>query len=374
MSVGVREILDKLHQAASSPKAQKERYLAQGKKVVLTAPVYTPEEIIHSMGCVPMGAWGADVQLKESKRYFPAFICSIMQSIVELGIRGDYEGCSAIVIPSLCDSLKVLGQNFKYAVPSIPFIPMTYPQNRLPEYGAAYTLDGYKRVIADLERATGETFSEEKLAASIEVYNRHNAAMRALDAEMARHGEITAQERSDVFRSAFFMEKGEHTALAEALTEALKAQPAEDTGVPILVSGILADSPSLNAIIQKAGLRIVADDVAAQSRQYRTDAPAGGAPLDRLVKKFQNTGCCSVLYDPEKKRVEYIVSLAKERGAKGVVVALTKFCDPEEFDYPLIKRACEAAGLAVTMIEIDRQMTDYAQAETALEAFQELLN
>jgi len=372
--MSVREILDQLHKAASSPKAQKEHYLAQGKKVVLTAPVYTPEEIIHSMGCVPMGAWGADVQLKESKRYFPAFICSIMQSIVELGIRGDYEGCSAIVIPSLCDSLKVLGQNFKYAVPSIPFIPMTYPQNRLPEYGAAYTLDGYKRVIADLEKATGETFNEEKLAASIEVYNRHNAAMRSLDAEMARHGEITAQERSDVYRSAFFMEKGEHTELVEALTEALKGQNAGDAGVPILVSGILADSPSLNGIVQKVGLHIVADDVAAQSRQYRTDAPADGSPLGRLVKKFQNTGCCSVLYDPEKKRVEHIVSLAKERGAKGVVVALTKFCDPEEFDYPLIKKACEAAGLAVTVIEIDRQMTDYAQAETALEAFRELLS
>lgn len=105
----VNDIFQKLHEIAVSPKAQKEKYLAQGKKVVLVAPPYTPEEIVHSMGCVPMGAWGADIALNESKKYFPAFICSVVQSIVELGIRGDYEGCSAIVIPSLCDSLKVLG-------------------------------------------------------------------------------------------------------------------------------------------------------------------------------------------------------------------------------------------------------------------------
>ncbi len=105
------------------------------KKVVACVPVYTPEELIHSMGLVPMGAWGADIELKESKKYFPAFICSIMQSILELGIKGEYKGISAIVIPSLCDSLKCLGQNWKYAVKDIPFIPMTYPQNRKPEAG-----------------------------------------------------------------------------------------------------------------------------------------------------------------------------------------------------------------------------------------------
>ena len=71
--------------------------------------------------------------INQAKKYFPAFICSIMQSILELGINGEYKGISAIVIPSLCDSLKCIGQNWKYAVKDIPFIPMTYPQNRKPE-------------------------------------------------------------------------------------------------------------------------------------------------------------------------------------------------------------------------------------------------
>ena len=150
-----KELLHKFHEIASDPLKAKERYIASGKKVVLMAPVYTPEEIIHSMGMVPMGAWGADLQLNESKKYFPAFICSVMQSILELGINGTYKGVSAIVIPSLCDSLKVLGENWKYAVPSIPFIPMSYPQNRKPDFGKEYTKAGYERVISDMEK-TGQ--------------------------------------------------------------------------------------------------------------------------------------------------------------------------------------------------------------------------
>lgn len=45
----MNDILNKLHEAAASPRAQMDGYLAQGKKIVLCAPVYTPEELIHAM-------------------------------------------------------------------------------------------------------------------------------------------------------------------------------------------------------------------------------------------------------------------------------------------------------------------------------------
>ena len=157
------ELFAKLHEAAANPKAQMDKYLAQGKKIVLCAPVYTPDELIHSMGFVPMGAWGADTELRRAKEYCPAFLCSIVQSALELGINGASEGASAIVIPSLCDTLKTMGENWKYAVPSIPFIPMTYPQNRKPAYGVAFTKAGYERVIRDLEKLGGK-FDDAKLA------------------------------------------------------------------------------------------------------------------------------------------------------------------------------------------------------------------
>lgn len=370
----VQELLTRFHEIAANPSEQKDSYIAAGKKIVLCAPVYTPEEIIHSMGMVPMGAWGADMELNGAKKYFPAFICSIMQSIVELGMKGVYDGASAIVIPSLCDSLKVLGQNWKYAVPSIPFIPMSYPQNRKPEFGKAFTLAGYERVIADLEKATGVSFDEDKLAASIEVYNAHNAAMRRVSAVLAAHPEVSNAARSDVFKSAFFMLKEEHTALVEQLIEALEASEPGKEKLRIVTSGILADAPDLLAILDDYGLQVVADDIAAESRQYRTDTPAeGGKPLERLADKFCAMDNCSVLYDVEKKRVQLLVDTVKESKAKGLLVVLTKFCDPEEFDYPLIKNACDAADIPCASIEVDRQMVNYEQARTAIETFRDIL-
>lgn len=368
-----QEYIEKFREIASNPKKQMDAYLAAGKKVVLTAPVYTPEEIIHSMGLVPMGAWGADIELNESKRYFPAFICSIMQSIVELGMAGAYEGASAIVIPSLCDSLKVLGQNWKYAVPSIPFIPMTYPQNRKPDYGIAFTKAGYERVIRDLEEATGASFDNGKMAASIHVYNEHNAVMRELADTLAEHPEVSAADRSAIYKSAFFLLKEEHTELVKQFLAALKSETPGADKKKVMTTGILADAPGLLKIFDDNGLQIVCDDVAAESRQYRTDAAEAEDGLQSLAEKFAQMDNCSVLYDVEKKRVQMIADQAKKYGAGGVIVILTKFCDPEEFDYPLIKKKCEAEDIPVLLIEVDRQMENFEQARTMIEAFKDLL-
>lgn len=372
--MSAKELLERFEEAAANPRRQMDRYLAEGRKVILTAPVYTPEELAHALGMVPMGVWGADTELGEAKRYFPAFICSIVQSITELGIRGAYQGASGILIPSLCDSLKVLGENWKYAVPEIPFIPMIYPQNRKTDFGKTFTLRGYERVAAALEKIAGEPLSPEKLAGSIAVYNAHNEAMRQAARVMADHPEINAKERSAVFKSAHFMRKEEHTELVRELIAALDREGAGDNRkIRIVTTGILANSPSLLGIIDRCGLQIVADDVAAESRQYRTDTEQGENPMECLAGKYCAMDNCSVLYDAGKKRIGLIVEMAKEMKADGILMVLTKFCDPEEFDYPLLKRACEDAGISMVQVEVDRQMDNYEQAATVIETWSGML-
>lgn len=365
--------IKEFHEIASSPRKQMDKYLADGKKIVLTVPYYTPDEIVHSMGLVPMGTWGADMELNRAKEYFPAFMCSIVQSILELGISGKFKGASAIIIPSLCDTLKTMGENWKYAVPDIKFIPMTYPQNRKPAYGVAYTRAGYERVIEDLEKCTGAKFSMDSLAESNKLYNEHNEAMRRVDELLARHAEVTVQERSDIFASANYMLVEEHTALVNKFIAELEAAEESVGNYPVVVSGILTDMPGLSEAFDEIGIHIVADDVCAHSRQYRTDVPDGDDPLQALAVKFANTDNCSVLYNVEKPRIQWIIDIAKERGAKGVVVVMTKFCDPEEFDFVCIKEACEKADLPLALVEVDRQMKQFEQVKTNLETFRDML-
>jgi len=374
--MNTEHILNELQKIAASPKAQLQKYLSEGKKVVGCVPVYTPEELMHSMGLVPMGLWGADVQIKNAKKFFPAFICSVMQTVLELGMQGSYKGLSAIVVPSLCDSLKCIGQNWKYAVPEIPFIPMTYPQNRTADFGITFTEKGYLIVIKELERICGVKFDEGALKKSIEIYNTHNELMREFSS-LAAESEITPRQRSAVFKSALFMLKEEHNAFMRELNDALRAEKqsgktAQNGKIRVITSGILADNGALLKILEDNDMIVAGDDVAAESRQYRTDCCTQSAPLRALAEKFAHMDCCSVLYDADKKRADLITDLAADRKADGVIVMQTKFCDPEEFDYVIIKEACAAKKIPHVIVEVDRQMTNYDQARTIIQSFAEM--
>ncbi|MCK9191761.1 MAG: 2-hydroxyacyl-CoA dehydratase family protein [Sphaerochaetaceae bacterium] len=368
------ELFKPFYNLANNPKEIKDRYLKEGKKIVLVAPVYTPEEIAHSMGLVPMGAWGADVEINDAKEYFPTFYCSIAQSLLQLGMNKKYQGVSAVLIPHLCDTLKCLGQNWKAAVEDVPFIPVAYPQNRKADFGIKYTYKVYESVIEALEKATGEKFDEAKLKDSIEVYNAHNDAMRRFAVLCSKHSDVSATDRSAVFKSATFVLKEEHTKMVNDLIDAISKEDEVSDKTKIYTTGILADQKAFLEILDKNNLQIVADDVAAETRQYRTDAEVKDAALQSLSEKWANMDNCSVLYDPKLNRVNYIVEQAKKYDAKGILLVMTKFCDPEEFDYPAIKKACEEANMPLVQVEVDRQTKEYGQAETLIETFKDMLN
>jgi benzoyl-CoA reductase/2-hydroxyglutaryl-CoA dehydratase subunit BcrC/BadD/HgdB len=52
---------------------------------------------------------------------------------------------------------------------------------------------------------------------------------------------------------------------------------------------------------------------------------------------------------------------------------MTKFCDPEEYDFVPVKRMIDQAGIPLLALETDQQMLDYGQARSAVEAFRERL-
>jgi benzoyl-CoA reductase/2-hydroxyglutaryl-CoA dehydratase subunit BcrC/BadD/HgdB len=169
------------------------------------------------------------------------------------------------------------------------------------------------------------------------------------------------------------MLKEEHNKMVSELIAAMAKEKDSEKKINIVVTGILADNPSFLSNIDQNGLNNAADDVAAQSRQYRTDAPKAATALDSLAEKFSAMDNCSVLYDSDKKRIDLIVDMAKQYDAQGVLMVLTKFCDPEEFDYVILKKACDKAELPIMLVEVDRQMENYEQAGTIIETFKEMM-
>lgn len=365
-----------LEAACKNPRAQMDKYLAQGKKVVGCFAPYAPAELVHASGMIPMGLWGGQTELKLAKSYLPAFACPIMQANMEFGLNGTYEGMSAVLIPAMCDTLRCMTQNWRFGVPQIQMVPIVYPQNRQSSASIDYLISEFEQVLVVLATSTGQMMKERLLCETIELYNAHNAVMREFAAVANKHLDvITPVVRHTIIKSAHFYEKSEHLAIMRELISGLNELPEYDfKGKRVLLTGITCEPDELLSILSENEIAVVGDDLAHESRQYRTDTPlTGGGGLKRLAMQWKNRSGCSLIHELGKPRGAMLANLCRETGADGVINCLMKFCDPEEYDLPYLEQDLRDAGFPCMTLEVDPLNTSYEQARTRLQSFAELL-
>ena len=373
MANSVKELYAGFHEIADSPaKALATFKKETGEQAIGCFPVWTPEPIIHAGGMLPMGLWGGTIELNKVREFLPSFACSIMQACMEYEINGTYDELSAVIVPCLCDTLKAISQ--KYKGKSV-CIPVVHAQNRPTEAAVEYMVEEYADVKRRIEEATGKTIADEAISASLAVYNEHNAVMREFAQVAAeKSAYITAADRHAVMKSAWFVRKEKHTEMVKKLISELKALPdKEDTRKRVILSGIMAEPKELLNIMEESGVVVVGDDLAQETRQYVADYPDGGAPLERMAKQWCQGVVCSLAFDVKKPRIDNIVDMVKSAKADGVIVCIVKFCDPEEFDYPFLRRRFEKENIPHILLDIDQQITSYGQAQTKIQGFAEIL-
>jgi bcr-type benzoyl-CoA reductase subunit C len=374
----IDELFDQFIEISGNPRKQLDKYLQSGKKAIGCFPYYVPEELVYAADMVPFGIWGqTGGAINAAKEYFAAFYCTIAQLNLEMALKGTLDGLSGVIVPSMCDTLRPFSQNFRVACPQFPFMFLAHPQNRRKSYGVDFTIAQYTSVRNKLSEIAGKEITDESIQKAIKIYNESRNARRKFIQLAGQHPEIVSpKKRSAVLKSAYFMLKPEHTNLLVELNEILESAPVLDwKGSKIMTSGILLDSPTLLQIIEDNKMAIVADDMAHESRAIRVDAPEDEKdPMKALAIQFADQDYDTLLHDPEiNKRPRYIVDKVKQSGADGVVIMMMQFCDPEEIEFPSLKKELEEAGIPYVKIGMDQQMTNFGQARTALQAFADLI-
>lgn len=372
----IKEILAGFVEVANNPKAQLDKYLAEGKRVIGVGPYHVPEELVHAAGAVPFGVWGAIGSSDNAKKYFPPFYCSICQMTLEMGMTGKLNGLSGMMITGLCDTLRAFSQNWKAAMGTkIPMIYVSNSQNRFIEAGRTYAIDSYKEVKRGVEECTNAIIENDDILASIKLYNEWRAAMREFVELAGTHpAEVSVADRVAVINAGYYELKEEHLAQVKALNAELAKLPESTAGFnKIVLSGIYEDIPSIVEILDANKYAVVADDLAKESRAFSREVPEAGCAIEALADGWCNLKEDPELFDPKKAHLAALVEKAKESGARGVVILLAKFCDPEEFEAPLATKALREAGIPVVTIEVDQSTESYEQARTQLETFKELL-
>jgi len=368
--------IDRLCEAGLNPAktimATKEQ---TGKELVGVFPIHTPDEIVYAAGCVPVGMWGGKAEIQLADKYLQSFCCSIMRTNIEFAMRGTYNVLKAMIIPAFCDTLKCIVENMKLAT-EVPVIPLTYPQHRDLKAGREYAVNEITRVRSELERVLGVMITEEKIEAAFELYEEYRATMREFVELAGQHPEIiTAKKRHLIIKAGEYMDKAIYTKDIKEINEGLKAA-GESTfkGTKVVVTGLLSEPVEILEIFDENNVAVVADDLSLGSRKWRTPAREDVKDVfEKMAYRIADQIGDTFLYEADKKKGQMLIDLVKEKGADAVVVMMMKFCDPEEYDYPIYKAELAEAGVPELYLEIDQQLATFEQIRTRVQSFTEML-
>ena len=347
-----------------------------GKELVGCFPIHTPEEIVYAAGCVPIGMWGGRTEIQLADKYLQSFCCSIMRANVEFAMRGTYDMLKAVIIPTFCDTMKCIVENMKLAMPKVPTIAMAYPQHRTLQTGMEYMVSEIKRVRHQLELILGKIITESQIEEAFAIYEKYRRTMRRFSETSAEHPEIiTARKRHLLIKAGQFMDKAIYMEMIEEIIQGLEGEPSSEyQGTRVVVMGLLSEPIEMLDIFDENQITIAADDLSLGSRLWRTQARKDVTDVfQKMAYRVADQEGDTFLYDPEKKKGQMLIDMAEECGADGIVVLMMKFCDPEEYDYPIYKEEVEAASVPVLYLESDQQLTSFEQIRTRVQSFTEML-
>ena len=372
-----KETIEKLTAAGLNPgKTIAETKKETGKDLVGVFPIRTPEEVVYAAGCVPIGMWGGHTEITLADKYLQSFCCSIMRINLEYALRGVYNDVKAVLIPTFCDTMKCIVENWKLALPQVPTIAFAYPQHHKLQAGMEFTIDEIKRVKHELELALHKIITNEEVEEAFHVYEDWRKTMREFTALAAQHPEIiTAKKRYAIIKAGCYMDKAVYTKLVKEINEGLKCEgPSTFKGTRAIVTGIMMEPVDVLDIFEENNIAIVGDDLAIGSRLWRTPAREDVEDVyQKMAYMIRDIEGDTFFFDTEKKKGQMLIDMTKAMHADACIVMMMKFCDPEEYDYPIYKAELAKAGVPELYLEFDQQLSSFEQIRTRVQSFTEML-
>ncbi|HSB60565.1 MAG TPA: 2-hydroxyacyl-CoA dehydratase [Vicinamibacteria bacterium] len=349
-----------------------------GGKVVGCFPVYTPLELIHASGALPLGVVGGgnQIEIAHADSRFQSFICSIVKSTLELGLTGRLEALDAMVFQSICDPARNLASVFKRNFPSLTVEYLHLPQNLSSPRAEDYLAAEYGRVLETLRALTGRRAAADDLQRSIAAYNRARSALRGLYGLRRDAPErLSAAESYLLVRAGTLLPVEEHVGLLEQALAALPHRHVRPKDrIRVVLEGSFCEQPPLELIerLEEAGCTLVDDDFLLGWRFFNEDVPTAPDPLRGLARAYLDRSVYSgVKHDLREPKGRHLLDKVRETRADAVVILAAKFCEPALFDYALYRKALEEAGIPHLFLEFEEKTWVFDRLRSEVETFVE---
>ena len=354
------------------------RHLAEtGARAVGLFPVYTPEEIVLAAGFLPVHTHGGGnlVEIDHADSRIQSFVCSICRSTLELGLTRRLDWAEGFIFPSICDVARNLSGVWARNFPGQFAAYIHFPEKDSGAAARQYLRSEFARLEQILESRAGRPIGRDAYYSAFTVLNEQRRLLRQLyTLRCEQPWKLSTVELYTLARAGGMMPRERHNGL---LRQALAAGDARggkpQDRIRVLVEGSFCEQPPLDLLmaIEDAGCYIVDDDFLLGQRYLERDVPPEGEPLEALVAAFLEAGVPSATYRSRRSRGPALVEKARAARADGVVFCVAKFCEPGLYDYVLLNRELEKAGIPALYFEFEEKANVFDNMRMQVESFVE---
>lgn len=344
----VRELVENRHQNARGWKEK------NGKKIVGYLCTYSPEEIAHAAGTIPVRIVGSTEPISMADAHIQSFYCTFSRGFMDECLKGNYSYLDGLVGGYSCDHYHTAFEIWRRNRPVFFSRMVDMPSKIATPEARRFFIEELKIFRQKIGEAFGAPVDDEALRHSISVYNASRSLLREFYHLRKKDvPAVTGTEALEVILSSMYTPKEEHNLLMEELLKQVKdreACPAD--AVRLMVIGSELDDARVYRLIEELGAVVVTDDICTGTRYMWNLASEEGDPIEAIADRYLNKIPCPVKH-PSDGRYEHIENMVREFNVQGAVIILRKFCNPHEWDMPRLIDFLKKIKVPFTHIALD---------------------
>jgi len=354
-------------------------YKSRGGRIAAVLPIHYPRALLRAFDILPVELWGPpQVDATRGSAHLQPYVCSIVRNALAYLLSGGLDLADLIVVPHTCDSLQGFASILiDFIHPTQPVLWIYLPRGNHAG-NVAFLADEFRALYRRLAEITNRAPSDAELLES----NRREESADARLADLHRQrGALppTVVEFYRLVRSREYLPAETFIEIAERVG-GLSTLPPRGSAhdrlplgkIPLLLSGIIPEPMGIFDALDRLNAVVVADDFAGCGRRLYPPGKSDD-PFERMAERILAAPPDSTRGSAIQERLQHLLRLAQTSGAKGIVFYDVKFCEPELFYLPALRKGLQDAGIPSLVIEIDLSDPLSQQVLTRLEAFLEMI-
>ncbi len=343
-----------------------------GKKIIGYFCSYIPEELIHAAGCIPYRIRAVEnTGTAKAETYFAPTICSYVRQCFDKALNEHFHFLDGVVFMNGCDHSRRLYDNWRYAKIKPDFLYMLSVPHTIADPSPKTFSDDLKKLIKAIETQFNVEITQEKLDASIKLYNRKRHLLSQIyESRKNKDVPITGTEILTIMLAITVLPIETAISMLEEVLDGLEGRVvSSEDDLRLYITGSCVEEVDHIKLIEESGGIVVADKICLGASHFDTLVEENEDPVAALAKRYLQHLSCVRMMDDVQRRIDYMHDKIKEYHVDAVIAERLEFCTLMAGEAFIYKKELGKKNFPILLLDRELYGGGTGQIRTRVQAF-----